>query len=301
MDKDTPGPWVPHPLPKTVRLAALLPAPFSLSDYEPFAPIGTGTFGFAEVKDVSPLSVTDLAAGFGRAFRAGATVGYSFVPRVKAVFFDMDATVIVEESLVELARVAGKAEEVAKITERAMAGELDFREALKKRVATLKGLPESVFAEVSERLTLNRGIQPFTAFCREIRIPCFMVSGGFVQLAEPIQRKVGFNAIKACTLEVEGGKLTGKVTGEIIDADAKLKFLNETCASLGISPREACAVGDGANDAKMLSAAGVAVGHKAKPILYPHLHALNATGNHGFLGPLLFGRDLTIIRSKVAQ
>ncbi len=291
---------IPNPLPKTVRLAALLPAPFSLSDYEPFAPLGEGLFGFAEMRDVTASSYADLMKHFARAFRAGATVGYSPVPRVKAVFFDMDSTVIAQESIVELAAFAGTSAEVATLTERAMQGELDFKDSLEKRVATLRGLPESVFAEVGERLTLMKGIQAFSAFCREVKVPIYMVSGGFVQLAEIIQRKVGFTAIRANVLEVVGGTLTGKVAGEVVDGAVKKRFLVETCKALGIDPREACAVGDGANDLAMLSAAGVAVGFQPKPVLIPHLHALNAVGNHAFLGPLLFGRDLMIMRSRVA-
>lgn len=292
---------VPNPLPKTVRLAAMLPAPFSLSDYEPFTKLGAGPFGFTELGDVTETSYRELAKQFARAFKAGATVGFSPIPRVKAVFFDMDSTVIHQESIVELAAYAGTSEEVSRITERAMAGELDFKESLRRRVATLAGLPDSIFAEVGERLTLHRGIQAFAAFCRELKVPIYMVSGGFVPLAEIIQRKVGFTAIHANVLEVEGGKLTGRVAGEIVDEDVKQRFLLETCEALGIDPREACAVGDGANDLKMMAVSGCAVGFQPKPVLLPHIQALNAAGNHAFLGPLLFGRDLMITRAKVAQ
>lgn len=291
----------PNPLPQSVRVATLLPPPLALSDYAPFAPLSFGAFGHMQMQDVSAASYAALVKCMERAFKAGSTAGYCPVASVKAVFFDMDSTVIAEESIVELAGFAGKADEVSRITERAMQGELDFKESLLQRVATLRGLPESIFAQVGERLTLMRGIQPFAAFCREINLPLYLVSGGFVQLASIIQRKVGFTAIRANVLEVVDGKLTGQVIGEIIDGDAKERFLRETCQGLGIDPRTACAVGDGANDIKMMDAAGVAVGFCPKPVLLPHLHALNAIGNHAFLGPLLFGRDLSITRSKLAS
>lgn len=285
-------------LPAKLRLAALLPAPLSLSDYEPFKALGSGTFGLAAVEDVSERAYKDALKAFRKAFGAGATCGISPIERAKAVFFDMDATVIVEESLVELAAFAGKAEAVGAITERAMAGELDFKAALVERVALLKGLSADVLPVLAERLTLNRGIQPFVAFCREIGVPTFMVSGGFTCLAEVVQRKVGFDAVHANVLGVADGVLTGAVDGEIVDAAGKKRFLIETCARLKIDPKSVAAVGDGANDLPMLEAAGVAVGFRPKPVLLPSLHAQNAVGNHAFLAPLLFGRDLSIRRGR---
>jgi phosphoserine phosphatase len=277
--------------PRTVRLAALLPAPFSLSDYEPLTPVGSGTYGIASLADVTDVSYRELVANVGKAFRSAATLGYCPVAKVQAVFFDMDSTVIAQESIVELAAYAGKAEEVAHITERAMQGELDFKESLRARVATLKGLPETVFAEVGARLTLMKGIQQLVGLCRELRVPTYMVSGGFIQLAEVVQKQIGFTGIRANILDVVGGHLTGHVRGEIVDADVKQRFLRETCKAIGVDPKHACAVGDGANDLKMMDAAGVAVGFMPKPVLIPHLHALNAVGDHAFLAPLLYGRD----------
>ncbi len=287
--------------PRTLRVAAALPAPFALSDYEPFTAMSTGAFGFRVLEDVTEITLKSLRADCQKVFKNNVTFGYCPVPRVKAIFFDMDATVINEESLVTLAGYVGKAVEVEAITERAMAGELDFKASLKERVATLAGLPVETLPQVAARLTLMKGIQPFTAFARELGVPCFMVSGGFMQLAGEVQRKVGFQAIHANVLETMGGKLTGRVVGEIVDAEAKKKFVLATCEKLKISAAEACAVGDGANDLPMLQAVGVAVGHKPKAVLLPHLHAMNATGNHAFLAPLLFGRDVMITRSRLMQ
>jgi phosphoserine phosphatase len=281
-----------------LRLAAAFPAPFALSDYEPFRPLGTGAFCTSVVQDLSEEAFARLKVAMAKAFDAGATAGYCLAPSVKAVFFDMDATVIAEESLVEIAAHAGKAAEVAVVTERAMAGELDFGQALAARVALLEGLPADVLDKVAGHLTLNRGIQPFVAFCREIGVPSFLVSGGFTHLAEVVRRKVGFAAVRANVLGIADGKLTGRVEGDIVDGQGKRAFLLATCARLGIAPEDAAAVGDGANDIPMLQAAGVAVGYKPKDVLLPHVHAVNRGGNHAFLAPLLFGRDLAITRSR---
>jgi phosphoserine phosphatase len=117
-------------------------------------------------------------------------------------------------------------------------------------------------------------------------------------LAEPLRRKLGFDGVHANTLEVAAGKLTGGLTGPVVDAAAKRAYLLETCAKLGFAPANVAAVGDGANDTPMLTAAGMAVGFKPKKILLPHLHAQDARGDHRFLAPLLFGRDLAITRGQ---
>ena len=246
--------------------------------------------------DVTPARFEAMQTVMQKAFATGATAGYCAVPKVRAVFFDMDATVVLEESLVTLAAKVGKAAEVAAVTERAMAGELDFKTSLTERVKVLAGMDASVLPAVADTLTLMPGIQAFAGFCRQIGVPLFMVSGGFMQLAETVRRKVGFAAIKANWLEETGGKLTGRVAGEVVDAEAKRQFLIETCARLGITPAEAVAVGDGANDLPMMQVAGCAVGHQPKAVLRPVLHAQNAHGNHSFLAPLLFGRDVASAR-----
>jgi phosphoserine phosphatase len=182
-----------------------------------------------------------------------------------------------------------------------MRGELDFRQALIERVALLRGLPAGVLPQVADTLTLMKGIQPLVAFCREIGVPAFMVSGGFVQLAEVVARKVGFAGSLANVLGVKGGQLTGTVEGDIVDGEAKRRFLLSTCDRLGIPPGAVAAIGDGANDLPMLSSAGIAIGHQPKPALLPHVQAVNTAGNHAFLGPLLFGRDISILRSRLMQ
>lgn len=275
------------------RLALRMPSPPPLAEYEPFRAVGDGTYAFLEVDDTSERGLAEVARRCQQAFATGATCGYSRLRQVKAVFFDMDATVIREESLVELARSVGLGAEVGRITERAMAGELDFAQALRQRVALLVGVSEAAVRQVAERLTPMPGIAEFLAFCREVAVPTFMVSGGFVPMAGPMAERLGFNAYRANVFGMRDGCLTGEVEGSIVDAEGKRRFLLETCAAHGFAPSEVAAVGDGANDLPMLKTAAVAVGHQPKSVLLPHLHAVNASGDHRFLAPLLFGRDIS--------
>lgn len=285
---------------RNLRLVSQLPHPRELHVHQPFKPIGDGVFGIQNIINATTREESELLASCRASMRSGATVGICPADlKISAIFFDMDSTVIAEESIVELAKVAGKEAEVASVTERAMQGKIEFRASLSERVALLKGLPAAVLTEIAEDLTLNPGIQGFVAFCRQIRVPVFMVSGGFTQLAEVVHRKVGFSGILANHLGIKDNVLTGTVDGSIIDADAKREFLLTTCDRIGVKPKDAAAVGDGANDKLMLQAAGMAVGYKPKPILLPFLHASNAHGDHRMLAPLLFGRDMTIRRSAV--
>ncbi len=267
--------------------------------HDALRPLGSGTYGQLDIIDATQREEAELVRAVGKAMAAGLTVGLCpLSTRIKAVFFDMDSTVILEESIVELARAAGSHESVARITERAMAGEIDFETALRERVATLKGLSSSVLAEVSQRLTLANGIQAFAGFAREIRLPLFLVSGGFSILAATVARRVGFDGWFANDLQVADGRLTGQLEGPVVDADAKRAFLESTCLRLGIKPDQVCAVGDGANDIPMLKAAGVAVGFSPKPVLLDACDAANFSGDHRFLAPLLFGRDVSVRRSS---
>ncbi len=191
---------------------------------------------------------------------------------IKAVFFDMDATVIGQETIVEIARVAGSSQQVEAITSRAMAGTLDFREALKLRVETLQGLHVGELEKVHERLTINPGLETFCQACKERDIKLFLISGGFQRFAKRVAEKLGFSGFMANCLEIKDNILTGNTIDPIVDSAMKKTFLLETCKTLAIDPRECLAVGDGANDLPMLKEAGICVGYSPKPILMPYLH-----------------------------
>lgn len=232
------------------------------------------------------------------------TVGVMGVPeteRIKALFFDMDATVIVEESLVMLAAKRGLARQIERITEEAMAGRLDFVSALRERVAMLKGTPLNEVESLQNELTLRPGICELVERCRERGILSFMVSGGFSILAEPIASHVGMAGWHANTFgihstqEIGGGGqssthiLSGEVEGAIVDAQGKREYLLGTCQKYGIMPYQAIAVGDGANDLLMIEAAGYGVGLKPKEALRAEIHLQNQLGDHRILGYFLFG------------
>lgn len=281
-----------------IRIASIMPADVLLSDHEPFKYVGSGKYGISIPESVSDKTEKQIRKNIKTIVRKHKTCGYTTVRTVKAVFFDMDSTVVAEETIVELARFAGKESEVADITERAMLGEIDFSSALSERVAALAGLTSDVFQKVADRMTVNKGMQSFATFCREIGVPIFLISGGFMQVAEVFQRKIGFQQMRANILEVEKGILTGRIVGPVIDGAAKLNYVLEICAKLGIEPGQVAAVGDGANDLPMLNAAGVSVGFCPKPLLLDHVHAVISDGDHSFLAPLLFGRSVEHVRGR---
>ena len=204
----------------------------------------------------------------------------------QAIFFDMDSTVIAEESIVELARAAGKEAEVEALTTAAMAGQIDFEASLRQRVALLKGLPIERLEEVRERLQINRGMHAFMSAAKKLSIKLFLVSGGFNCLAESIADELGFNGFLANQLEIKEQKLTGQMDGPIIDGVAKANFLRKICQYHNIKLSDAVAIGDGANDIPMMQAAGAAIGYHPKPILFPHINGANFH-DHRLLIPAL--------------
>jgi phosphoserine phosphatase len=206
--------------------------------------------------------------------------------RKKLLLADMDSTMIQQECIDELADAAGVGAHVAGITARAMNGELDFEEALRERVGLLAGLPESVIAEViRDRITLMPGGPALLATMKANGAYAALVSGGFTAFTGVIAERLGFDENRANTLLAQGGKLTGQVGMPILGKAAKLSALEEISARLGITPDDAMAVGDGANDLAMLKRAGSGVALHAKPVVAAEC---DIRINHGDLTALLY-------------
>lgn len=180
------------------------------------------------------------------------------------VLLDVDSTLIENEVIELLADHAGSLAEVEKITFRAMNGELDFEESLRARVATLAGLPESVFATVGEQVRVTKGVPELIAAVRASGGAVGVVSGGFHEVLDPVATALGLDYWRANRLEIANGALTGGLTGAIIDAEAKASTLREWAADLGVPLTHTVAIGDGANDLPMMAIAGLAVGFDAK-------------------------------------
>jgi phosphoserine phosphatase len=183
----------------------------------------------------------------------------------RMVAFDMDSTLIQTEVIDELATAAGAGDEVRKITEAAMNGELDFDESLMRRVATLRGLPESVLETIADGLPITEGAERLISTLRSLGYRTAILSGGFSYFGKRLQEKLGIDVVYANELEIEDGKLTGRVHGAIVNGRRKAELLRELAAREGIELAQVVAVGDGANDLPMLSVAGLGVAFHAKP------------------------------------
>jgi phosphoserine phosphatase len=203
---------------------------------------------------------------------------------------DMDSTLVNIESLDEVAALAGKGKEVAAITEAAMRGEIaDYKESLRRRVAMLAGVDAALLERVyEERLRLNPGAEALIAACKAAGLKTLLVTGGFTFFTDRLRRRLGFDYARANVIEIAGGKLTGRVTGpdggEIVDADGKAQALRDACADLGCATDRAIAIGDGANDLKMMKLAGLSVAYRAKPVVREQAtYALDYTALDGVL------------------
>lgn len=183
------------------------------------------------------------------------------------VVFDVDSTLIEDEAIELLADYAGTRAEVSEITERAMRGELDFAESLSARVATLSGLGEEVLDAVAAALRPTAGAQELITEVHRRGGLAAAVSGGFNQLLGPLREQLQLDFVEANTLEVAGGKLTGKTVGRVVTAEVKREMLERWREQLGLETDQVIAVGDGANDLLMLGAAGLGVAFDAKPIV----------------------------------
>jgi phosphoserine phosphatase len=203
----------------------------------------------------------------------------------KLLAMDMDSTLITIECIDEIADMQGLKPQVAAITEAAMRGEIEFRESLTRRVALLKGLDASALQRVyDERLRLSMGAQPMLDAIQAAGLKTLLVSGGFTFFTERMKQRLGLDYTHANVLEIEHGKLTGRVIGGIVDADEKKRTVERVCAELGCSPSQAIVMGDGANDLNMMRIAGLSVAFRAKPVVRAQADvALNFVGLDGIL------------------
>ena len=183
------------------------------------------------------------------------------------VVLDVDSTLIENEVIELLAANAGSLEQVTAITERAMRGELDFEQSLRERVATLAGLPESLFDEVRKQVTVTRGVPELIAGVKAAGGHIGVVSGGFHEILDPLAEHLRLDFWRANRLEVTNGQLTGRVLGEVVDAAAKAQALVEWAETTQTPITRTVAIGDGANDLKMMEAAGLSIAFNAKPIV----------------------------------
>ena len=187
---------------------------------------------------------------------------------LKLVAMDMDSTLITIECIDELGAMAGKKPEIARITGQAMRGEIDYPESLRRRVSLLSGLEEAALGRVyDERLRLAPGAEKLLAACKKHEVRLLLVSGGFTFFTERIKARLGFDYTISNTLELKHGLLTGKVLGKIVDADAKAAKFRSVVKELGASKDETVAIGDGANDLKMMAGAGTSVAFHARPVV----------------------------------
>ncbi|PRQ10861.1 phosphoserine phosphatase SerB [Corynebacterium sp. 13CS0277] len=203
----------------------------------------------------------------------------------RLICFDCDSTLITGEVIEMLAAHAGREAEVAAVTERAMRGELDFEESLRERVAALEGLDASVIDEVAAQIELTPGARTTIRTLKRMGYRAAVVSGGFIQVLEGLAEELELDYVRANTLEIKDGKLTGRVIGKVVDRAAKAEFLAEFAADSGLKMHQTVAVGDGANDIDMLSEAGLGIAFNAKPALK---EVADASVNHPFLDEVLY-------------
>jgi phosphoserine phosphatase len=201
-------------------------------------------------------------------------IDYAFIPEgrrfadLKLLAMDMDSTLITIECIDELGDLAGKKAEIAAVTAQAMRGEIAYPESLRRRVAAIAGLEETALARVyEERLKLTPGADALISACKKHHVKILLVSGGFTFFTERLKERLGLDHTISNVLEVKSGKLTGALVGSIVDADAKAAKFRQVLSALKAKRQESVAIGDGANDLKMMSEAGFSVAFRAKPVV----------------------------------
>jgi phosphoserine phosphatase len=216
---------------------------------------------------------------------------YAWVPEgrrfadMKLLAMDMDSTLITIECIDELGSYLNLKKEISDITQQAMRGEIDFPESLRKRVALLAGLSEDVLEDVyNDKLRLSPGAETLVSACKKHGIKLLLVSGGFTFFTARLQERLGLDETLSNVLEIDNGKLTGKVLGGIVDAEAKAAKFRQLARRLGATREQTVAIGDGANDLKMMAEAGVSVAYRAKPVVREQAtHGLDHTGLDGVI------------------
>lgn len=202
----------------------------------------------------------------------------------RLVAFDMDSTLIQAEVIDELAKRAGVGKQVSQITERAMRGEIDFKESFRQRVSLLKGLPETALGEVAATLKLTDGTERLISTLKKLGYKTAILSGGFTYFGRGLQKRFGIDYVYANELEIDNNVVTGNVTGEIVDGARKASLLKQIAQYEGFALEQTIAVGDGANDLAMLSIAGLGIAFRAKPIVKASAkQSLNTLGLDGIL------------------
>lgn len=214
----------------------------------------------------------------------------------RIVLLDMDSTLIQEEVIDLLAIKAGVGEAVSKITTRAMAGELDFKESLTERVALLANLDESILHQVASEITLTPGARTLIRTLHRLGHKVGVVSGGFLNVIEPLLKDLKIDFYQANTLEIARGKLTGRTTGQLIDRDAKAAALKKFAEQEGVALNQTIAIGDGANDLGMLEVAGLGIAFNAKPAVKA---AADSSINSPYLDTVLYLMGIT--RDEIVQ
>ncbi|HEX6947607.1 MAG TPA: phosphoserine phosphatase SerB [Acidimicrobiia bacterium] len=203
----------------------------------------------------------------------------------RLVVMDVDSTLIQEEVIDLLAREAGVEEEVSRMTDSALAGEMDFEEALRKRVRMLAGLDEGVLQRVADTITLTPGARTLIRTLKRLGIKTAIVSAGFTRVCRMLAERLEIDYYLSNTLEIVNGKLTGNLVGDIVDGSAKARFVEELAAEEGIPLDQVVAIGDGANDLEMLRVAGLGIAFNAKPMVR---EKADTTIRVPYLDPILF-------------
>jgi phosphoserine phosphatase len=258
---------------------AALASPASVRDLSAHAMSCHGVKGDAAVRHA--VETAALAARVDATFIAQERTLADF----SLLAMDMDSTLITIECIDEIADMQGLKPQVAAITEAAMRGEIGFADSLRRRVGLLKGLDAQALRRVyDERLQLSPGAESLLAAAKAANIKTLLVSGGFTFFTDHLRTRLGLDYSNANHLEIVDGKLTGRVHGAIVDAEAKRETVNLVCDELGIHASQAIVMGDGANDLQMMSIAGLSVAFRAKPVVRQQADvALNFSGLDGLL------------------